>query len=709
MELGQDLGDRRQLDKIDALRGLQIHDIALPQSSGKSSVLESITGFNFPRSVGLCTRHATEIRCRRADTESVTVKIAAATDSPQHHKDKLNPFCRTLSKLDHEAFSSIFKEAAEIMGIGKASGEERGSAFSEDVLQVEINGPNADHLTIIDVPGMFENVTPGVTEDGDIPLVKNMVKRYITDSRTIILAVVPCNGDIANQKILTLAKDVDPEGKRTLGVLTKPDLAVERASQDVIVELVNGKRRDIQLGYCVVKNRGADDLTSTAQQRDETERQLFAKDPWSKLPKDRLGISALKSRIQHLLLDRTKTEFPKVVAEVMAKLRDNKQQLKMLGKSRITTEEQRGFLGKVASTFTQFKINSLDARYKRDKFLSRKTDLRLVTHIRAMNELYSEVMVKSGHRLEFDVGGKVLPDMRIVRVDLEEGPDAEDVAQGYVDVKSLASLYGGKPAFPLPGPEICSELEHLLARPYRCSAPLPNAIMTFIEDQHSACRGYEIGTFNSDLVRGIFKEQAMKWEPITLAHVSNVVLVLHHFIRSILEESCPDADVRASLWNHLTDDLETRYKKAITHAEFLLEVELEGTSVSHDPRFNELIADAEAARHDDTASADENTGADDQDTDVEDDICERIHDSVYAFYNVSRSRFVDVVCQHVIDHFLLHSSDGPLAVLSADAVLSMSPETLEMIAGEDLATRNKRDHLTGEISRLNEALKVLKF
>jgi hypothetical protein len=52
-----------------------------------------------------------------------------------------------------------------------------------------------------------------------------MVKRYMDNPRSIMLAVVPANVDLATQEILELARESDPHGDRTLGVLTKPDLS----------------------------------------------------------------------------------------------------------------------------------------------------------------------------------------------------------------------------------------------------------------------------------------------------------------------------------------------------------------------------------------------------------------------------------------------------------------------------------------------------
>lgn len=187
--------------------------------------------------------------------------------------------------------------------------------FSEDILKIEINGPDQPALTVIDVPGIFRNPTPGLTTESDMALVTSMVKSYIKDPRTIILAVIPCNVDIATQDILKLAKDADPSGSRTMGVLTKPDLAPERAVQQNILDLIQGKRQDLKLGYCVVKNRGADDEGSTLQKRNDEEAAFFRQVPWSTITSsNRVGIEALKVRLRDLLMNISKKEFPTLKA-----------------------------------------------------------------------------------------------------------------------------------------------------------------------------------------------------------------------------------------------------------------------------------------------------------------------------------------------------------------------------------------------------------
>ena len=117
---------------------------------------------------------------------------------------------------------------------------EGANTFSDDVLEIEICGPKQQHLSVIDVPGIFRNTTEGLTTDSDMEVVRNMVTHYMKNIRSIILAVIPANVDIATQEILKMAENCDKNGQRTLGVLTKPDL-VDKGAEPSVVDLVEGK------------------------------------------------------------------------------------------------------------------------------------------------------------------------------------------------------------------------------------------------------------------------------------------------------------------------------------------------------------------------------------------------------------------------------------------------------------------------------------
>ncbi|KAL1900328.1 hypothetical protein Cpir12675_001012 [Ceratocystis pirilliformis] len=252
----------------------------------------------------------------------------------------------------------------EAMGISMGEVSSNGSVFSEDVLKIEICGPKEDYLTIIDVPGIFR-VAGGLTTPGDFTLVRNIVTKYIKDKRTVILAVIPSNVDIATQEILSLAKEHDPKGERTLEILTNPDLVSEKSAQSAVCSLIEDFKHPLSLGYYVVRNRGADDHDPFTSSGTLVLRQFFNQSPWSKLPRHRIGISSLKHRLGKLLEELTSREFPALVHELKEELKTAKSALGSLSPKRNTPEEQKLLLGHIAKEFESLTNDALNATYNR--------------------------------------------------------------------------------------------------------------------------------------------------------------------------------------------------------------------------------------------------------------------------------------------------------------------------------------------------------
>lgn len=83
------------------------------QSSGKSSVLESLTGFSFPRAPGLCTRYATQITCSREPEKSTIISIIPRPSADEMLKTKLLEFKRRLSSMNDNDLANVFKEVGD--------------------------------------------------------------------------------------------------------------------------------------------------------------------------------------------------------------------------------------------------------------------------------------------------------------------------------------------------------------------------------------------------------------------------------------------------------------------------------------------------------------------------------------------------------------------------------------------------------------------
>lgn len=198
------------------------------------------------------------------------------------------------------------------MGLGDQNAVGGKGTFSEDVLRLEIGGPEQEHFSVVDVPGIFRKTTEGVTTKTDKEMVTSMVRSYMRNPRSVILAVIPANVDIATQEILTMAEEVDEDGHRTLGVLTKPDL-VDAGAEPPIMELVQGKRHRLTLGWCIVRNPGQQQLNDPENDRNSAEKLFFRnRAPWNTLDEDRVGVGALRIRLQQILAGHIRREFPKV-------------------------------------------------------------------------------------------------------------------------------------------------------------------------------------------------------------------------------------------------------------------------------------------------------------------------------------------------------------------------------------------------------------
>jgi hypothetical protein len=198
-------------------------------------------------------------------------------------------------------------EVHEVMGLGPDSSTKK--TFSEDVLKLEVSSPTQEHFSVIDVPGIFSRTTPGVTTKEDKQMVRDMVSRYMKNPRSVILAVVPANVDIATQEILEMAEDVDRQSRRTLGILTKPDL-VDKGAEPAVVDLIEGTKQKLNLGWHMVRNLGQSEMSGAGITRRVVETNFFEHtSPWKDLEKDKTGVMSLKVRLREILAGMVRREF----------------------------------------------------------------------------------------------------------------------------------------------------------------------------------------------------------------------------------------------------------------------------------------------------------------------------------------------------------------------------------------------------------------
>lgn len=380
------------LDIIDGLRSQGVTKyVALPeivvcgdQSSGKSSVLEAISGMSFPSQDGVCTRFATElILRRRSDPPGATscrVSITPHPDRLEAEKERLRGFSPEVgtSALD---LGAVIKSAKAEMGLSDDTNK-----FSNDILRVELSGPDQPHLTMVDLPGLFKAGSREQSAD-EAETVQNMVKRYMESPRSIILAVVSAKNDFANQQVTDMTRKVDPRGVRTLGLITKPDtLHAGSSSERFFVNLAQNRDVEFRLGWHVLRNRDWPERNLTWAERNEAEERFFSTQggPWAAVDPASLGAPKLASRLSGILGEQILRQLPSLLDDVEAGIRDCELRLAALGESRTTLAEQRRYLMRVSSAFTDLLGASIDGNYTHEFFGDAYVDENYARRLRAV-------------------------------------------------------------------------------------------------------------------------------------------------------------------------------------------------------------------------------------------------------------------------------------------------------------------------------------
>nr|KAF6382414.1 hypothetical protein mPipKuh1_008800 [Pipistrellus kuhlii] len=196
------------IDLIDSLRALGVEqDLALPaiavigdQSSGKSSVLEALSGVALPRGSGIVTRCPLVLKLRKL-----------RHDDDDEWKGKVT--YRDM-EIDLTAASEVEQEIRKAQNV--IAGE--GVGISQELINLEVSSPHVPDLTLIDLPGITR-VAVG-NQPADIGRqITALIKKYILRQQTIMLVVVPSNVDIATTEALSMAQEVDPEGDRTIDMV----------------------------------------------------------------------------------------------------------------------------------------------------------------------------------------------------------------------------------------------------------------------------------------------------------------------------------------------------------------------------------------------------------------------------------------------------------------------------------------------------------
>lgn len=491
---------RALIDTIDNLRDLQVGEIVdLPQiivvgdqSSGKSSVLEAISCVKFPIDSDLCTRFATELILRKAVDKKFDVSIQVADNA-----SLAQPFHKTNGNMS--AFSSIVKEAKQSMGINNGS-----MSFSKDILRVEISGPDYYPLTLVDLPGIFHSATADQSLQGKV-VVDQLIQRYMAQKNSIILAVVSANNQLANQIVLSKAKRHDPESKRTLGVITKPDLAGKgSANERKYLDLCKGLEpmHKLPLGWHVLCNSSDRERGDREHDRDLKERRFFQTAPWSSLSPSTRGVESLRKRLSKVLFDHIKTSLPGLIRDIRSSMESRQDTLNKLGRPRSSVEDMRAYLMDIAEDFQRLARDAVEGRYAETQFFGdlHRNPRKLRAEVRTLNQGFDAIMVTKGSTY------KIMLDT----FDPDEDDSADDVPES---VGYYVPIY-----------------DDLFPEPIHITETSLNSNLV---DLNTYNKGRELpGTPNGELAMKLFKKQAEPWGRIATTHMTNV----HEFSKAFVDQ-----------------------------------------------------------------------------------------------------------------------------------------------------------------------------
>lgn len=237
----------------------------------------------------------------------------------------------------------MMKAAERAMGL--PDNETGNKTFTEHCLRVEAQGPTQPRLTLIDVPGLVQTGSENIRKT-----IADMTDKYIKNSRSIILAVLGAHDEPVNQPIFRMAREADPLGTRTFGIITKPDKPDHNSgSQRNWIKIAQNLVADFRLknGWHVLLNRTEAEVqkNTSSQERDLKEKDYFENkmNPWNRVPKRNWGAPALKNNLVHLLVDLLKRESPGLKRDIEDRLEPCYEELTAL-KASFRSEEESGDL-----------------------------------------------------------------------------------------------------------------------------------------------------------------------------------------------------------------------------------------------------------------------------------------------------------------------------------------------------------------------------
>jgi hypothetical protein len=678
------VGDHRELlDIIDKLRSQGVSRyVALPeiivcgdQSSGKSSILEAISSMPFPTKDGLCTRFPTELILRRGIEVSTKVSITPGESRYGPDKDRLQNW-QPEASIDKEGLGAVIEEAKRAMAQSSVTGE-----FYEDILRIELTGPEQPHLTMVDLPGLFRGGDKQQSE-ADIDIVRGLVKKYMARPRSIILTVVSAQYGYVLQEVTSMARRADPEGLRTIGLITKPDtLDVGSDSEAYYIRLAQNLEKELRLGWHVLKNRNFEERKTTTAERDRIEKEFFSRGLWSNIDSANCGVATLKDRLSAVLMDQILAEFPSLVRDVERNIQDCDNKILRLGPERSTPRQQSFYLLEVCQKYRSLMTQAVDGIYTDPFFGNRQNKGKFHTRLRAV--VFSQLK-DFGDEMQMRGQSEYIIDSEGEDEGVLQDSDAPRVARSQYIERTASLLKSGK------------------------GRELP-------------------GLFNPLIVSDLFIKQCEPWGEITRSFTENILESAHLATECIIEQITASdvtegilqivrlriGELKVEMDSQIDVLLALTKEHPITYNSQLTENVQRVQQARNKRAVKKLVEKAfglnRFKRPDNTTSLNPiqlmSLLEDEFEPDMEKFGSSLAVDYMEAYYKVALHRFIDDVCTLAIEKCLI--SKLP-TLLGSSTVEDLSDEEISSLAGESQDTKKERQRLEAKQKILEAGLQSLK-
>ena len=390
-------------------------------------------------------------------------------------------------------------------------------------------------------------------------------------------------------------------------------------------------------------------------------------------------------------------------AEILRRLENAKKDLHKLGAQRDSTEQQREYLMAASVRFQKIVTDTLAAQYGASDWFDYDPSNRYVTAVVTRNETFSNNMDLVGHQYSFKDDG-LDADAVEESVALSEASEPDDGSSQRVEVRMERDD---------------TDLQAVIFENTSVDGTPKGNILNWLMQVYQGSRGFELGTFQGSILSATMKSQTDRWPALALGYISDVITMAHKFIRHLLEHVCLDKRVRTGIQSALAEGLLSSYRAAYEQVEFLLHLERQGTPATQNHYFNDNLQKRRQDRFQKsvkTMSFDDcshgsvvrlNDLSNTHPMANKEHAVRDIKDILESYYKVARKRFVDNVTIQAADYHLVTGPTAPLRLFSPIFVLTLSPEKLEEIAGEDGVLKRRRKALAKEIGELNKGRKIV--